>query len=437
MSTINHIKKKFQALRLQCGMNCHNDSKYDIALFSSVYSIPYEHWNMVLNGENLLLSIPYLAALENDPARKMEFHYAIVYHQNQPQALLYFQEFDFSMKNLNKNVELDKVNDFASLVQRIKNIALKSIEDISLRLLTMGNTYVTGEHGFHKTKDFASEDLGLVIDQTIDKICSLDNKKGHITGLLAKDFYKDNKDEVEYLVKNFHQFKVQPNMILSLDKDWETFDNYLDAMSSKYRVRARSTAKKGEKIEIKELKAEEIAKLNGKILELYNNVESGADFQLTTIGHDYFFNLKAALEDNFKFMAYYIDKQLAGFATAFVWDEYLEAHYVGLDYKWNDEVPIYQNMLYDYVKLGLESKVKEVSFGRTALEIKSTVGAEPREMMLFVKHSNSVSHKLIKPFIENIRQEKWIQRRPFKKKANGDNGMGTNDVATKKEVANS
>lgn len=423
-------------MRSQCAFGCSSEAKYDIALFSSVYGIPFDQWNSVLNEENLLLSIPYLAAIEDEPVRNMEFHYAIVYHENQPQAILYFQEFDFSLTNTEQNVDVEKVNDFSNLVQRLKKVALKSIENISARLLTFGNVYVTGENGFHASEAFSNEDLGLVIDQAIEKICSLEGRKGNISAIVAKDFYTDRKRDVEPLVKNFHQFKVQPNMILEMDKDWKTFDDYLDAMSSKYRVRAKSAAKKGADIEVKELKAEQIAKLNGKIIELYDNVESGANFQMATIGPNYFFNLKAALEDDFKFYAYHINNELAGFATAFVWGDHLEAHYVGLDYKWNNEVPVYQNMLYDYVKLGLEQRVKRVSLGRTALEIKSTVGAEPQEMMLFIKHANSLTHTLIKPFIDNIRQEKWVQRRPFKKKDNANGKALTNGVA-KKEMEKS
>lgn len=384
----------------------------------------------MLNGENLLLSIPYLAALENDPARDMEFHYAIVYKDDKPQAILYFQEFDFKLNNVDNSVDMEKVGDTKSIMQKAKDMALKSVQNISARLLTFGNSFVSGEHGFHYSSEFDVADLGLVIHEVTEKICNLEGKKGNVNALLAKDFYHDKKDCIPHLIENYHQFKVQPNMILPLDDEWKTFDDYLEAMSSKYRVRARSAMKKGDRVVMKELDAEQIAELNGKLLELYNCVESGADFQLATIGSNYFLDLKAALEDDFKFLAYYLDDELIGFASAFVFNNHLEAHYVGIDYKWNTEVALYQNMLYDYVRLALASGANQISYGRTALEIKSAVGAEPREMMLFLRHSNSITHKIMKPFIDNIRQEKWIQRRPFKNKSN-ENGQAKGEVKPK------
>ncbi|MFT5053265.1 MAG: hypothetical protein ACI9FU_000093 [Granulosicoccus sp.] len=55
-----------------------------------------------------------------------------------------------------------------------------------------------------------------------------------------------------------------------------------------------------------------------------------------------------------------------------------------------------------------------VDLARTAMEIKSTVGAEPEMHMLMVKSTNSITNSILRPFIKNIKQVDWIQRRPFK-----------------------
>ncbi len=430
--SLSHLKKKFKELRSQCDMSCPEKGKYDIALFRSIYDTPYENWNKVLQGDNLLLSIPYLAAMEADPARQMEFHYAIVYRSSVPQAILYFQEFDFRLKSLKQNVDVDKVENSVGLMQKVKNVVMKSVEDISFRLLTFGNTFISGEHGFHVTDNFDKSDLGRVINDTIEKVCHSDEKKNKVSGLLVKDFYPTTLDSLKNIVEHHHQFRVQPNMVLPMDKSWVTFDDYLAAMSSKYRVRAKSAAKKGADLKVVEFDAETIEKNNERILELYNGVEGSADFQLVTIGNEYFFELKVALEDNFKFHAYYLNNEIIGFATTFIQGEQMEAHYVGIDYSKNEKIALYQNMLYDYVKCGLKHRVKEISFGRTALEIKSAIGAEPKEMHLFVRHTNSVSHKIIQPFIENIRQEEWIQRHPFKK--NGESPQNSKSKKVRTEI---
>jgi len=80
----------------------------------------------------------------------------------------------------------------------------------------------------------------------------------------------------------------------------------------------------------------------------------------------------------------------------------LEAGYIGLDYEYNFDYAVYQKMLYDYVDDAIQNNLKELRFGRTAEEIKSCLGAEPVDMMLYVRHRNSLSNKVIKPVIKSI-----------------------------------
>jgi len=72
-------------------------------------------------------------------------------------------------------------------------------------------------------------------------------------------------------------------------------------------------------------------------------------------------------------------------------------------------------MLYDYVKIGIERKLGFINFGRTAGEIKSTLGAVPEELTCYVRHKKSVANFLFKPFIRKIKPSVFEQRFPFKK----------------------
>ena len=72
-------------------------------------------------------------------------------------------------------------------------------------------------------------------------------------------------------------------------------------------------------------------------------------------------------------------------------------------------------MLYDYVTLGIERQVKEINFGRTAGEIKSTLGAVPQELTCYIRHKKSVANFLFKPFLKKVKPTVFEQRFPFKK----------------------
>ncbi len=62
----------------------------------------------------------------------------------------------------------------------------------------------------------------------------------------------------------------------------------------------------------------------------------------------------------------------------------------------------------------MADKVERLDLTRTALEIKSTVGAEPEIHRLMIKHTNTFTNSIVRRFIKNIKQVEWVQRRPFK-----------------------
>ncbi len=72
-------------------------------------------------------------------------------------------------------------------------------------------------------------------------------------------------------------------------------------------------------------------------------------------------------------------------------------------------------MLLDLVRCGIDQKFDSVFFARTALEIKSSIGARPRDMFFYLRHVNGLHNKLL-PRIYGILdpKEEWQQRSPFK-----------------------
>ena len=115
------------------------------------------------------------------------------------------------------------------------------------------------------------------------------------------------------------------------------------------------------------------------------------------------------------FKGYFLNQELIGFATSFIQENAVEAFHVGFDYSYKKSHNIYQRMLYDYVNLAINKKVSELRLGRTAETIKSCLGAQPVEMKLYVRHRNSISNTLLKPFADIISPNDFEIRNPFKK----------------------
>ena len=94
----------------------------------------------------------------------------------------------------------------------------------------------------------------------------------------------------------------------------------------------------------------------------------------------------------------------------------LDAHFVGIDYNLNREFAIYQRMLYDYIKVAIDNNLKTLNFGRTASEIKSSVGAEPQDLTIYLRHKKSITNKIIKLFLRRVEPTPFRQNLPFKNK---------------------
>ncbi len=415
MFSLQEITQKFinfHKLSCDCPMG---NANLDVAIFQSVYDLPFDHWNSVIGEEKLLLSIPYLAAIEAMPTQNMAFHYCIVYQQTLPVAVFYFQEFDFNLADMNANVETDKLKESMSMFEKLKSSVASGFKNVQLRLLVAGNCYVSGDYGFQLVPEFPKENFGLVLDNAIQKITQANRDGKKIQGILVKDFSETQSNLSQSLQqKNYFPFHVDPTMVLQIPEGISTMEQFIELFSSKYRVRVRSCEKKFKGVESRLFSLEEIVKHYSSIKNLYNNVEEKAGFNLLKVPENYFIELKKNLEDAFQFRAYFLEDKMVGFSTSLIWHEMLEANFVGLDYEYNQTYGLYQNMLYDFLKQALEAKTKTINFGRTALEIKSTLGAVPDNMTLLVKSPNALFNRLIPSIFSNLKQSEWIQRRPFK-----------------------
>jgi hypothetical protein len=71
--------------------------------------------------------------------------------------------------------------------------------------------------------------------------------------------------------------------------------------------------------------------------------------------------------------------------------------------------------LYDIINCGISQGFERIILGRTALEIKSSIGAIPVQLNGFMRHSYTLIHQNLSrifPFLEP--KTNWIQRHPFK-----------------------
>ena len=231
-----------------------------------------------------------------------------------------------------------------------------------------------------------------------------------------KDFYENCSVELKkFRFSNIYEFNTQPNMIFYLDQNWKSEEDYVGALSKKYRDQYKRARKKNDGIIVKNLSFEEVIKHETTIYELYHYVAKNAPFNTFFLAKNHFSTLKRQCGNRFQIFGYFLNDKLVGFHTLLLNDETLETYFLGYDETIQKENMLYLNMLYNMTKYGIENGFKKIIFGRTALEIKSSVGATPVQMSGFIYHNNKVINKFIGKIFKQLEPElHWQQRHPFK-----------------------
>ena len=374
---------------------------------SESFDSPFEH-------EKLYASSNYKEALIDGSGGKSNFIRPEVYLNGRMVACGCFQELVLYKEDLDEMGRLFGGDGKLSIKIESLFKALVNCRNgrKGLRILIAGNAQISGSYGMFFRPEVGEELQAKIWAEVINQ-CEI--SFGPFSIHLIKDFTEDQGFLIQEFRKGgFRKLQSLPIMTMSISSDWNTFKDYLAAMSSKYRIRAKAARKKGLGLKRQTWGVDEIAAQLPEIEELYRNVYNKARFRLFRINANYFLKLKENLGDKMHFNAYLVDNQLKGFSTFIFHDDQADAHLIGIDYEANQQYSLYQNMLYDYIELGIEKRVPRIDFGRTAMEIKSTVGAVPEYLHVLVKIKNPLLNSLTGILVNSEPKPDWIQRHPFK-----------------------
>ena len=264
-------------------------------------------------------------------------------------------------------------------------------------------------------KDFLNT-LFQAISKLKYEIKTVQKKK--IRSIMLKDFFIVDTIHSEtdfFKTHQLHKVLVQPNMLMNIKPNWYNLEDYIARLNKKYKRRFKRAKKKFGEIEPRELNVETIQNSSKQLYKLYKNVSDNAKFNTFVLPQNHFYSLKKHLKENFKVFGYYLNSELIGFYTLILNNKTLETYFLGYDKEHQYLNQLYLNMLYHMVEFAIENKLESIVYARTAMEIKSSVGAKPKEMIMYMKHTNNIANTLLKTVFGLMKpSQKWIERHPFK-----------------------
>ena len=368
----------------------------------SIKDVDDEFLEIINPNNSVYFSRAFLHAFEVSNTQ-VDMRYVCISDEDTPQALALVQIIELSVDVILKNI---KVSPFFR-----KILTLFFCND-HIKIMFCGNVFLSGEHGI----SFAQNSNRQKITGHI----------GHALNTIAKTvrplhaiFIKDFEASALAYTSSFEHFgftniKVEPNMLITLKPNWATFEEYKAALKSKYRVKANKADTKSKSLELRNFSREDIELYKDELQNLYQNTIDNANFNAQVLDLNTYIELKNTYKDDFIVQGYFLDQKIVGFLSALHNNSHLDAHFIGLDYTLNKDYAIYPRILNDYIRLGLEKGVTTINLGRTASEIKSTVGAVPLELSCYIKHKNKFINFLIRPFFRKIQIKSFKQHSPFK-----------------------
>jgi len=284
------------------------------------------------------------------------------------------------------------------------------------RVLLCGNPYVTGNCGYWFDSNVSTQDQAQWLCQGMDEMTLYLRKKGfHVAVSLIKDFHPNQQALVKELANcGFAPLAGDPCMVLPIHSNWNSWEDYTQDMVSKFRSKALTAYKKSHAVIREEWDANKMKERVQDWYPLYEQVYQRAKNKWKKISSTTMIELKANMPENIVFSSYQVEDKVVAFSIAVCGSLEMEAHLVGFDHELNLQMQLYSRILYDFVHLGIDRKVSRIRFGRTATEMKSSIGALPVEMVGLMRFSQSIARCMINWVIQSREKQEISLREPWK-----------------------
>lgn len=328
-----------------------------------------------------------------------------------------FVNHELSGVAISQFLDLNQLQSFGNRDKKYKAAIRNFIfKNFNSHILFIGNNMLTGQNAFYLSKKISDSEAAKIIIQATEELKLRLKEAGKIVHITTyKDFSAPQVQKLEPSFKDYYKFSIHPNMVFEVDENWKSFDDYVGALNKKYRDQYKRAVKRAQGIVRRKMDLDDIIKHEEIIYALYFHVANNAPFNTFLLAKNHFRSMKVELGENFKFYGYFEGETMIGFNTLIKNNHALETYFLGYDSDLQREKMLYLNMLYDMVSYAIKKNFKKIIFARTALEIKSSIGAVPVNMYGFLKHRNPLLQRKMASLFNYFEPKViWKQRNPFK-----------------------
>jgi Acetyltransferase (GNAT) domain len=406
----------------------HRATGYGFALADSVEYLDTARWDCATQHDSLFFSRRYLQVLERAGPENLRQRYALIFRGRDVVAAVAAQLVTVSVSRIRKSSKAEtassqkdgllrrKIDSLQAGVEDIKHKAVKPLESLEEKVLVCGNLLSWGMHGVSFVPGEDPVLLWPAVAEAIYRLRRGDKLSGDTAFVMIKDITDGHAQAAEVLSRfSYRQLETEPNMVLQISPKWQSYDDYLASLTSKYRKVSKQIDKE---VAQAGCVVEELGNVESnaeKLHELYLQTHRNARLRLVTLRPTFLPTLAAQLGQDMRTTVVKRDGELLGFVTTVKDRETAVGYYIGFDRKSNAQFPIYFRLLQSVVDDAIRFGSQRLSLGRTALEPKARLGARPDPMRIWVRHRIPMLNMLVRALLQTISDhDQAPERNPFK-----------------------
>lgn len=393
----------------------HTPTDYGFVFADRIDYVDAARWDAVAKHGSIFLRRDVLRVIEQHGPDNIQPRYAVIFRDATPVAVLAVQIVTVTGDRLRRDPAVAPAEK-RSLLRRVLAPATRTARaKLSERLLVAGNLLSWGFHGIAFAPGEETAQLWPAVAEALYRIRRAERLTGQTDFVMVKDLTAAQTGAEVLKRHSYRPLATEPNMVLTLDPAWRSYDDYLAALDAKYRRKVKDQVKKltagGCTVET----LADFASVSERLHELYLAVQGNAPVRLVTLRPGYFAELARAAGTDFRCTVVRRGERIIGFVTTLRDGDTAIGYYIGFERAAAEEgLPIYLRLLHATIADAIAWKCTRLSLGRTALEPKAGLGAKPEAMNVWLRHRVSALNWMLRGVLGAIPHAEAPERSPFK-----------------------
>ena len=397
-----------------------------IALADRIALLDSAQWQAATGSASWFFSRDYLSMLEGVLPAAIEPRYALIGNTSGPLAAVVLQWALLEGRNLRPRAAdkdaVDEDDEEASPLRHLFDAVARRGADalasqVRERVLVCGNLLTYGQHAVALAPGADATLAWSGVAEVIYRMRRAEKLAGQAGFVVVKDLPADAKDGAALLSRvGYREAGTEPNMVLALDPKWKHHGDYLASLASKYRGNVKNHVLApidGAGFTLRCFEPD--AELGARMHALYLQVHERAALRPFTLHAGYFAALARAAGPRLRCSGVFAgDDTLLGFICTLDDGVQALAYHIGFDRDAAKTQPLYLRLLHASIDDAIAIGAREISFGRTALEPKSRLGAKAQPTAVWVRHRQPMMNRLVQPLLGLAHPDEAPEVHPFK-----------------------